>query len=207
MSADLPPGYVLVPVRTTHLEMLRNEVQVAPQPPAGWRVERWLRPAPDAYRDLFTAVGGEWGWTGSLLMTEHELAELLRDDRVEVWRLLSGDTAAGFVELDRRVPGEAEIVYFGLLREFIGRGLGGFLLRWTIHHAWTSPAADDAPGAGAGAGPTKRLWLHTCEYDHSGALAVYLKAGFRVFHEESGLEAYPEAHVRRLNSEAAGTAG
>jgi ribosomal protein S18 acetylase RimI-like enzyme len=200
--SDLPPGYAFVDVRTTHLEMLRNEVPVAPDVPAPWQIERWVKPPLDEYRDLFRAVGGEWGWTGSLIMADAEMTALLNDDRTEIWRLIarpgSGPAASaqvvGFIELDRTIPGETEIVYFGLAREFIGRGLGGVLLRWAIHHVWTTtPAAPDAA-------PTKRLWLHTCDFDHPGALAVYQKAGFAIFEEHVGPEAYPEAHIARLGT-------
>jgi GNAT superfamily N-acetyltransferase len=197
MTDALPPGYAFVTVRTTHLEMLENAVPVAPEAPPTCRVERWTNPPLDEYRALFLAVGGEWGWTGRLLMADAELAALLDEDRIEIWRLRSGTDVAGFIELDRRVPGEVEIVYFGLTPEFIGRGLGGFLLRWAIHYSWTSAAA----GSDA---PTKRLWLHTCDYDGPSALAVYKKAGFRIFEEHTGPEAYPEAHIVRRKSPSAG---
>jgi GNAT superfamily N-acetyltransferase len=203
MTSALPPGYVFVTVRTTHLEMLENAVPTAPVAPPTCRVERWTNPPLDEYRALFLAVGGEWGWTGRLLMTDAELASLLDDDRIEIWRLVAGPgtgsdagaQVAGFIELDRRVPGEVEIVYFGLTPEFIGRGLGGFLLRWAIHHSWIS----DAPGRDAP--PTKRLWLHTCDFDSPVALPFYKNAGFRVFEEHTGPEAYPEAHIARLKSQ------
>jgi len=184
-----PPGFALISVRTTSLEMLANTVPSAPETPAGCEVVRWVRPPADEYRALFTAVGGPWGWAGRLLMTDAELAATLNDDRIEIWRLMCDSRVAGFAEMDRRVPGETEIVYFGLEPEFIGRGLGSFLLRWTIHHVWTElPAGPDATA-------TRRLWLHTCDQDGPTALAVYRKAGFRVFDEHVGMEAYPEDFV------------
>jgi hypothetical protein len=42
---------------------------------------------------------------------------------------------------------------------------------------------------------TTRLWLHTCDFDSPAALPFYKKAGFRVFEESEGPEAYPEAHI------------
>jgi GNAT superfamily N-acetyltransferase len=96
------------------------------------------------------------------------------------------------VELDRRVPGETEFVYFGLKPEFIGRGLGSFLLRWAIHHAWTTRPDGDPENAEA----THRVWLHTCDYDHPSALEMYLRAGFEVFEQEIGSELYPAGYRR-----------
>jgi GNAT superfamily N-acetyltransferase len=190
-GAALPAGFALVAVRTTHLEMLENAVPVAPETPPSTELERLVRPPLDEYRALFLAVGGQWGWTGRLLMTDGQLADILGDDRIEVWRLRSNTQVAGFVELCRRKPGEVEILYFGLTPGFIGRGLGGFMLRWAINHAWTTV------GPGPDSPSTKRLWLHTCDFDSPVALPFYKKAGFVVFNEEEGLEAYPEAHIAR----------
>ena len=193
-AAELPPAYVLVEVRTISLEMLANTVAQEPPAPAGCRVRRWRRPPLDTYRRLFAAVGGPWGWTGRLIMTDDELRETLRDERVEIWRLWTGSSIAGFVELDRRVPGEIEIVYFGLVPGQIGRGLGSFLLHWAIHHAWTTPGVPRMP-RGIPAEPMRRLWLHTCDRDHPGALAVYRRAGFQMFDDYTGPEAYPSDFV------------
>jgi GNAT superfamily N-acetyltransferase len=202
---ELPPGYVFVTVRTVSVEMRTNSVPVAPLAPTGCRVTRWRHPPLAAYRRLFTAVGGPWGWTGRLIMAEDELRATLDDPRVEVWRLWQGSSVAGFVELDRREPAETEIVYFGLVPDRIGRGLGSFLLRWAIHHAWTAAPARVAleargaatPAAPASAEPTRRLWLHTCDRDHPGALDVYLRAGFEVFEDWTGPEAYPADFAAR----------
>src|SRR4030095_14361795 len=54
---------------------------------------------------------------------------------------------------------------FGLLPEFIGRGLGGPLLTSAIEEAWrTSPSAS-------------RVWVHTCNLDHPSALGNYQARG------------------------------
>ena len=46
------------------------------------------------------------------------------------------DVLAGYYELRRDKEGGVEIAYFGLLPEFIGRGLGGALLTSAIEEAW-----------------------------------------------------------------------
>jgi GNAT superfamily N-acetyltransferase len=83
---------------------------------------------------------------------------------------------AGYVELDRREPPGVEIGYFGLMPEFIGQGLGAFLLDWAIRHAWRARP--------------RRLWLHTCDLDHPRALAFYQKLGFRIYDRRT-----TEAHL------------
>ncbi len=187
-----PPGCTPVPVRTTYLEMLRNEVPEEPVAPAGCAAARWDRPPLDEYRALFLAVGGEWGWTGRLLLSDEELRALLDDPAIAIYRLSCDGRVAGFAEMERQADGEVEIVYLGLSPEFIGRGLGSFLLRWAIHRAWRS----EDPNAG----PTRRVWLHTCEYDHPGALDVYRKAGFRVYKAQVELQPYPDPFLARVRS-------
>jgi GNAT superfamily N-acetyltransferase len=67
---------------------------------------------------------------------------------------------------------EVEIAYFGLLSEFIGRGLGGDLLTSAIENVWAwSPAPI-------------RVWVHTCNRDHPGALNNYKARGFCVYKVE-----------------------
>ena len=80
---------------------------------------------------------------------------------------------AGYVELDRRVEQEVEIAYFGLVPEYIGRGLGPALLDRALERAWSY-------------GP-RRVWLHTCSLDHPKALAVYRRAGFEVYDRQVGI--------------------
>ena len=101
----LTAGYALVPVRTIYLEMKARPEAGPIAPPDGCAVERWAEPETAAYRELFSAVGGPWGWSGRLLMPEEELAAVIRAATTEIYRLrLRGETA-GFAELDRGRPG------------------------------------------------------------------------------------------------------
>lgn len=179
----LPPGYKMIPVRTVYLEMTRPPLTKQPKPPPGCIVRRWRRPPLRSYRSLFAAVGGKWGWSGRLIMSDLELRKTIQAETTEVFKLKWNSETAGFVELDRRGPGGTEITYFGLLPEFIGRGLGKFLLDWTIHRTWRARPS--------------LLWLHTCEHDHPGAMFVYLKAGFQVFDEKVEMHPYPEDFLRK----------
>jgi GNAT superfamily N-acetyltransferase len=190
-KTQLPPGYKLVPVRTTYLEM-RNRPETEPvAPPPGCAVERWEGPEVREYLELFSAVGGEWGWSGRLFLKEEELRTMLHARTTEIYLLRCGGQVAGFGELDRsqagsegpRRGGQAEVAYFGLLPGFIGRGLGKFLLDWVVRRAWE--------------GKTERIWLHTCAYDHPGALAAYLKAGFRAYDEKIEWQPYPEVFLQK----------
>ena len=84
------------------------------------------------------------------------------------------DVLAGYYELRPDKDGGVEIAYFGLLPEFIGRGLGGALLTSAIEEAW----------ARRGGIVTTRVWVHTCNRDHPQALANYQARGMIVYKVE-----------------------
>jgi GNAT superfamily N-acetyltransferase len=155
-------------VKTTYLQMFAQPQRVVPPPTEGLVVHA-EKPTVAYYRFLYDAVGREYDWTSRKKLSDAELAALLHDPRLEVHVLMVDGVPAGFAELDRRIEGEIELVYFGLLPEFIGQGLGKYFLQWTIDKAW-------------GFSP-ERFWLHTCTKDHPVALPNYLKAGFVIYKE------------------------
>jgi GNAT superfamily N-acetyltransferase len=77
---------------------------------------------------------------------------------------------AGYFELRKCEDGSIEIAYFGLMPQFIGRGLGKHLLTRAVEQAWAARA--------------NRVWLHTCTLDDPAALPNYLKRGFKPFKTE-----------------------
>lgn len=152
----------------TYLDMTRPPPG-APLPPpcAGIEVRRAARPTVSFYRYLYDAIGADWTWYERKLLADRELAAIIHDPRVEVNVLWAGGVPAGLAELDQREPPDVELAYFGVLPEFIGQGLGRFLLDWAVHHVWRSRP--------------RRFWVHTCDLDHPRALAVYQKAGFQIY--------------------------
>jgi GNAT superfamily N-acetyltransferase len=157
-------------VKTTYVQMLARQQRAVPPPREGLAVLHAKKLTLAYYRFLYDAVGNEWNWTSRKKLSEPSLAAIVNDPRDEVHVLMVDGVPAGFVELDRRVEGEIEISQFGLMREYIGQGLGKYFLQWAIDKAWSY-------------GP-KRLWLHTDSQDHPAALPNYLKAGFAIYKEE-----------------------
>ena len=76
----------------------------------------------------------------------------------------------GLAELDFRTEGECEIAFFGLMPGLIGRGAGRWMMNRVLDIAWSRPI--------------DRLWLHTCSYDHPGALNFYIRSGFVPFRRQ-----------------------
>jgi GNAT superfamily N-acetyltransferase len=158
----------------TYLEM-RDPSQLvrAPLPDAAWRVDRVLDCPPAFWRFLYTEVGRNHHWVDRLPWSGEEIRDYLADPQLALWLLIAWGAPAGYSELRQDNDGAVEVVYFGLLPHFHGRGLGGHFLTEIVQRAWER-------------NPT-RVWLHTSTFDHRAALPNYLKRGFRVYKTENYL--------------------
>jgi GNAT superfamily N-acetyltransferase len=103
-------------------------------------------------------------------MDNKTLRAIIHDPAVSIHVLYFDGVPAGYVELDSRVDREIELAYFGLLPEFIGRGLGSWLLNWALDTAWNREPS--------------RIWVNTCNLDHPKALPCYQRAGFEPYRQE-----------------------
>jgi GNAT superfamily N-acetyltransferase len=119
------------------------------------------------YRHLYETVGTPWLWYERRLLDDAALAAEIGKPSTEIFVLYAGGVPAGYFELDTAPPRETELRYFGLVPEFIGRGLGPFLLQAAIERAWERSIG--------------RLWVHTRTFDHPKALGHYQRAGFVVY--------------------------
>lgn len=179
-------------VTTTYLEQTSPSDLIPARTPAEpGEVVRAGEPSPEFSRFLYTAVGGDWYWTERLPWTLADWTEWLSRPGSETWVLRVSGTPAGFVELDAQPSPRAtqvEIAYFGLLRRFIGRGLGGRLLTEGISRAWSLGTRwPELP-------PVDRVWVHTCTLDGEHALPNYQARGLRAYRKteaEQDLPAYP----------------
>ena len=72
----------------------------------------------------------------------------------ELYVLYTDGSPAGMAELDLRNDGTANIAYFGLMPEDVGRRLGYFFLYHTCMNAWAQPIA--AAGQHLHPGPSPR---------------------------------------------------
>lgn len=160
----------IVDVTVYYLEMLSPSGRAVPAPRDGLAVIHAKQPTVAYYRFLYNTVGHDYNWHSRGSRSDDELAGLIQDPLNEVHVLHVDGTPAGFAELDRRKPGEIELIQFGLMPGFIGQGLGKWFLQWTIDKAWSYQP--------------QRFWLHTCTLDHPAALPNYLKVGLSIFRQE-----------------------
>jgi GNAT superfamily N-acetyltransferase len=158
-------------VTRTYLEMLSpDELRPATLAEPAPRIERIEHCSVEFFRFLYRQVGEAYHWTDRLRWGDERIRAHLATPGVSLWVMSWEGAAAGYFELREHEDRSAEIAYFGLLPEFIGRGWGKFLLTQAAHAAWQL-------------GPT-RVWLHTCTLDHPAALPNYLRRGFRPTRKE-----------------------
>jgi ribosomal protein S18 acetylase RimI-like enzyme len=110
--------------------------------------------------------------------SDTELDAYLARPEVHVWLLSVDGAAAGYFELQHHAGGAVEVMYFGIVPSFFGRGLGGWLLTRAVEEAF-------ALGG-------KRVILNTCTLDAPQALPNYLARGFTIVREERYLLELPE---------------
>jgi ribosomal protein S18 acetylase RimI-like enzyme len=101
------------------------------------------------------------------IMTDAELAEWLGRPTTAIRFPMRGSERIGLLELDRSVTGETEIVSFGVVPEEVGSGAARFMMDTLL-------ADEFAAGQ-------KRVWLHTCSFDHPAAIRFYQRHGFRPY--------------------------
>ncbi|MEM7171798.1 MAG: GNAT family acetyltransferase [Pseudomonadota bacterium] len=162
-----------VEVTITHLEMTEAPKISVRHPPPGQAVAllRAVSPTLSFYRYLYHQVGDPWQWYDRRALSDEALSAIIHDELVEIYVLYADGTPAGFAELDRRPAPTIDLAFFGLIPDFIGRGLGPFLLGSAIDIAWSH-------------GP-ERLTVNTCTLDHASALPVYQRMGFKPYRRET----------------------
>jgi ribosomal protein S18 acetylase RimI-like enzyme len=154
-----------IEVVITMLEMAARPRHHVAAPPAGkLAILRAERMPVRFFRYLYAAVGDPWFWYYRRYMSDAEIAAIVQDPRVEIYVLYVDGAPGGYVEIDRRDPAQAVINHLGLVTEYIGRGLGPYLLGFAIDAAWL--------------GDPPKVAIETCSLDHPSALPLYQKVGF-----------------------------
>jgi ribosomal protein S18 acetylase RimI-like enzyme len=135
-------------------------------------------PLPAFYRFLYQAVGQRYYWLDRQWWSDDDLYSYLSQSEVVLLVLYVHGTPAGYIELlhTSEEPG-TEIVYFGLIPDFHGRGLGKHLLSVGVQQAFDAGA--------------ERVWLNTCTLDGPHALANYQARGFVPYRSATGKRMLP----------------
>jgi GNAT superfamily N-acetyltransferase len=135
------------------------------------------------YRKIFADVGSQWRWTSRTLWSDEQLYQRLNDSKCHLFYLTQADRDIGFVELYGE--SDIEISFMGLIASTTGKGLGKALMAKTQSFVFETLKA-------------KRLWLHTCEFDHPNARSFYESCGFVQYdqkYEKEYIANIGEAHA------------
>jgi GNAT superfamily N-acetyltransferase len=141
-------------------------------------VRQVTAPCPEVNRFFYAAVGADWRWVDRLPWNLERWRQYVSQSDLETWLLYVAETPAGYFELKGQGGADIEIAYFGLLPQYVGRRLGGYLLTMAARRAWDKGAS--------------RVWLHTSSFDHPAALANYQARGFRLYRQERSPKDLPE---------------
>jgi GNAT superfamily N-acetyltransferase len=160
-----------IDVTRTYLSMAApTDLTPAAVPEVQARIERLGFCPIVFFRYLYAEVGRQYRWTDRLSWSDERIRAYLDAGDVALYVLYVESAPAGYFELKRHEDASTEIAYFGLMGDYIGRGLGGWLLTQAVEAAW--------------AGQPSRVWLHTCTLDHPSALPNYVRRGFRLVRQE-----------------------
>lgn len=149
----------------TQLEMTAAG-QLTPAPPVDGVTLRTVE-ASSLIRELHVRIGTPYRWP-SADRTDDDWARWLAEPHRRYRLVEYRGEIAGAADFEPQPGDDVEITTFGLLPEFVGKGLGGYALTLVVAAAWTVPDA-------------RRVWLHTSTLDHPNALPNYLRRGFRGF--------------------------
>lgn len=160
-----------IPMVVTFLEMTSKPSALPPPVPRGKiAIIRAMNPPVHFYRYLYDTIGDPYYWVDRRKLSDLELAAIIHDQKEEVYVLYTDGNPAGLAELDLRESGIAQLAYFGLMPEAIGKRLGYFFLYQAIANAWVHPIT--------------KLLVNTCTLDHPRALPLYQRLGFVAYSRE-----------------------
>ena len=177
---DLPPCHIASVV--TFLEM-RAPPAVANTPLPGAALTRLGAHDEPRYTAIYRTLGERWVWFGRLALTAGERAEIIGSPAVEAYAVSLNGEDAGLLELDFRQPGAAELAFFGLYDKAIGTGTARWLMDRALERAFARHSV-------------RRLWVHTCTFDHPRAVDFYQRSGFTPY--KTALEVVPDPRLNGL---------
>ena len=121
---------------------------------------------------FYKKIGKNCRWVDRLVWTELDWTKYISDEKLSTYILKNKDEIAGYFELlFNKDTKDSEIVYFGILEEYFGKKLGGYLLSKAIKFSFSLGC--------------KRVWVHTCSLDHKNALYNYQSRGMKIFKSET----------------------
>jgi len=121
---------------------------------------------------FYKNIGKKYEWVDRLVWTDLNWIDYISNIKLSTYILKDKEEIAGYFELlFDQASKETEIAYLGILEEYFGKKLGGYLLSEAIKQSFTKGSL--------------RVWAHTCSLDHKNALGNYLSRGMKIFKSET----------------------
>ena len=120
---------------------------------------------------FYKQIGKKHNWVDRLVWEDKKWIDYINNPNIQTYVLKQEQDLIGYFELifcEKKQ--EIEIAYFGILEDYFGKKLGGFLLSEAIKKSFLVGV--------------KRVWVHTCSLDHQNALKNYLARGMTIFKSE-----------------------
>ena len=120
---------------------------------------------------FYKQIGKKHRWIDRLIWNEKNWIKYVNNSNVKTFVLKEQNNLAGYFEqIFHKEELDCEIAYFGILEDYFGRKLGGYLLSEAIKKSFRFGA--------------KRVWVHTSSLDYKYALKNYLSRGMKIFKTE-----------------------
>ena len=149
-----------------------NQLSKIKKPSGNYSVNEVLPNDFQLNKFFYKQIGKNYQWVDRLIWTDKNWIEYVSSPNLFTFVLKNNDNIAGFFELMyRKDKLETEIAYFGLLKEYFGKKLGGYMLSEAIKKSFSYNV--------------KRVWAHTCSLDHKNALKNYLSRGMKIYNTET----------------------
>ena len=121
---------------------------------------------------FYKEIGKNHRWIDRLSWTDKKWLNYINNLSVVTYILKNKEDLVGYFEQNfNNQKLECEIAYFGILEEYFGKKLGGYLLSQAIKRSFEKNS--------------KRVWVHTCSLDHKHALNNYISRGMKIFQTDT----------------------
>ncbi len=128
---------MLIQETVTYLEMTSaDQLRPGRLPPAPVQMVELDQAAASVLGRTYAQIAAPLNWQSRRTWSDAQWAQRLARPQVHAWIAPVGDEVAGMVELEAQPGGDVEIMVFGLVPEFVGRGFGAHLLTVGTRLAW-----------------------------------------------------------------------
>tara|TARA_Y100001936_G_scaffold98999_1_gene97313 strand:+ start:591 stop:1097 length:507 start_codon:yes stop_codon:yes gene_type:complete len=142
------------------------------RPDSSLHLEKVDPPDIELNKFFYKNIGKKHRWVDRLVWDNLNWMSYLENKNVHTYVLKLSKNFVGYFEVIKDEKNkQAEIAYFGILEEFIGKKIGAYLLSEAIKSCFKLNS--------------NRVWVHTCTLDHKNALNNYLNRGMKIFKQET----------------------